>query len=151
MAKKILKVKIQRNQTAEKTSYVYPLEYNPRKIQVIAYETFSAEGDTDCKGRGNTDEFMIGYVEEADVPSFVASPDIVEIDRAEAEVLGAKWIKPVVKITDETAVLMVLAKAAKQEVLSADDLKVIDEKDPTAGITLTKGIGQILDDIGIVK
>lgn len=151
---KILKVKIQRNKSAAKTSYVYPLEYNPLKIQVIAYETMSDDGVSDGELRegsnfhdGQSFEYMIGYVKDADAAAFLASPDIVEIDRAEAEIIGARWIKPVQKITDQDAILTVLAKAALDQPLTADDKKVLDPNDPTAGVVMTKDITQILDDI----
>ena len=53
---KFLKVKIKRDETAEKTSYTYPPEYDPQKIQVMAYESGLPENLVAVQARGYKDE-----------------------------------------------------------------------------------------------
>ena len=146
---KLLKVKIKRTQNAGSTHYEYPPEYNPKKFQVLCYET-QLEGKYDAVvGRGNTDEYVIGFVPDGEETVFLYSPDITEINKSEVDAfLGADLDKKVQKITDQDAVLSVLAKSAKKEVLTEADLKVLDPKDATAGITESKSYNDVLKENG---
>lgn len=88
---KVLRVKIKRNKTPEKTSYVYPPEYDARKAQVLTYETQHPLGEKDVVDRGNRDEYCLIVVKDADAAGFLKSPDIKEVtvDAAVDEV--GKW------------------------------------------------------------
>ena len=148
--KKILKVKIKRNQEEGKTSYVYPTEYDPKKFQVIIYET-QIEGNLDkVRKRGNKTEYVIGAVEEENAPSFLRSSDIVEITRSEAEKFaGPELDRTVDKILDRDKVMLILAKSVKGEPLSPDELKIIDSDDPTPGLNKSKSLRKALDEYGL--
>lgn len=147
--KKILKVKIKRDQDSFSTRYTYPVSYNPQKIQVLAYETQISDKEAGVKARGNKDEYMLGFVDEADVPSFLVSPDIVEVNRAEAETfLGADLDKTILKIIDSNSVIAVLSKHARGEALSQEDKDVIDPKKPGAKIMESRSFRKVLDEYG---
>ena len=146
---KILKVKIKRTQGGGKTSYTYPPQYNSQKFNVLVYESQLTGGYDKVVGAGNKQEIVIGMVQDADAAGFLASNDIVEITKQEADVfLGEDLDKTTEKITDQNAVLSVLAKVARKETLSADDLKVIDPKDSKAGITQSRSLNDALKEHG---
>lgn len=147
---KLLKVKIKRNQTEAKTSYVYPSAYDAKKFNVLVYETQLTGGYDKVKNKGNKEEIVIGMVKDEDAATFLASPDIVEITRAEADAfLGEDLHKKVEKITDQNAVLSVLSKIARKETLSEKDLKTIDPTDPTPGITQSRSLNDALVENGL--
>ena len=146
---KILKVKIKRNQGGGKTSYTYPPQYNAQKFDVLVYESQLTDGYNKVVGKGNKEEIVIGTVQDDDAASFLVSPDITEITKAEADVfLGEDLDKKVEKITDQNEVLRVLAKVARKETLSMEDLDVIDPKKPTKGIGSSKSFNETLGEYG---
>ena len=146
---KILKVKIKRNQSGGKTSYIYPPQYNAKKFNVLVYESLLTDGYNKVVGKGNKEEIVIGLVQDYDATSFLVSPDITEITKAEADTfLGIDLDKKIDKITDQDEVLRVLAKAARKETLSVEDLDVIDPKKPTKGIGSSKSFNEVLGEYG---
>ena len=146
---KLLKVKIKRTQANGATHYEYPPEYNPKKFQVLCYETQLTGKYDEVVGRGNTDEYVIGMVADGEETVFLYSPDIVEIKKNECDAfLGVDLDKKVQKITDQDAVIKVLAKSAKKEELTPEDFKVLDPKDQTAGITESKSYNDVLKENG---
>jgi len=148
--KKVLKVKIKRDQSGGATHYEYPPQYNPKKFQVITYETQLTDKMDVVIGRGNKDEYVLGFVEDVDVAGFLASPDIVEVNRAEAdEFIGPDLDKATEKITDQNAVLIALAKVAKKEELSDEDKEVIDSSNKKPGINRSKSLREVLDENNI--
>jgi len=146
---KLLKVKIKRNQTDAKTSYVYPSAYDAKKFNVLVYESQLTDGYDKVRGKGNKEEIVIGMVKDEDAASFLASSDITEITKSEADVfLGVDLDKKVEKITDQNAVLSVLSKVARKETLTEKDLKTIDPSDTTPGITQSKSLNEVLKEHG---
>lgn len=166
MAKAIIKARISRNKTSFSTHYTYPAVWmaNKQAIQVICYETFSPEGETDVVGRGNTDEFCYAYCDDTLIPTLTADPDIVQIDRLTAEAEIPKYIKQINQIKDENSVktaienlVPVLKKIARGEVVNlsekqivVDNVRVLDGDDTTVGINKSRGAKEILNDAGIV-
>jgi len=158
---KILKVKIGRQETAAKTHYQYPTVvagqyaelktapcvYDPTKISVIVYETSDAQVGklADVQARGNDHEFLIGVVKDIDAPAFLASPDIVELTRDEAIALGDTWTMSKERITDQTLVTSLLAKQARKETLTAEEIKSLDPNDPSPGLGMTPTFAEELD------
>jgi len=145
--KKLLKVKIKREQGIENTHYVYPPQYNAQKISVITYETQLTNQDRAVVARGNKYEFLIGFIEEEDVAGFTTSPDMVEITRLEAEeFIGDDLDKTVEKINDPNAVLLILSKVARKEQLTEGERKAIDSNDTRPGIIKSNSLRDVLDD-----
>lgn len=149
MAKKILKIKVGRKSINGGTRYVYPPVYDASKIQVLVYESSLPENLEEVRNRGNKYEYLLGIVDEADAPRFLRSDDIEEITRQEAESLGAIWTKQQEKVTDQTAVLSILSKLARNETLTEDEQKTIDPDDDTPGISKSKSFSQVLDESGV--
>lgn len=153
MGTKVLKVKIGRNKTAAKTSYSYPKEYDPKKFQVLCYESMVTHKLADVVGRDATPgghEYVLGFVKDEDVAGFLVSPDIVEVNRTETEeFLGADLEKSTEKITDTNAVMLVLAKVARNEILTEEDKKTIDSSDATAGVSKSRTLKDALDENNI--
>lgn len=127
---KILRVKVEREPILGGTHYVYPPEYDPGKISVIAYETSNPDNIDTVKARGNY-EYLIGVVENGDAPGFLLSTDIDELTQGEAETAGATWIKEAIKINDEVRVVEILEKVRNSETLTAEEQKSIDPSDKT--------------------
>jgi hypothetical protein len=139
MAKKILKVRLQRDQTEKGTSYTFPLEYESAKITVLAYETIDkTERYDEVVARGNDHEFLIGIVDELDAPAFLASDDIIELTRGEAETLGDTWIDQRIKINDMETLLPILEKIGTDVTLSQAEKDAINPDSVATGLTRTK-------------
>lgn len=131
---KILRVKVQRESIPGGTHYVYPTEYDPEKVLVVAYETSNPENIEAVRARGNY-EYLIGVVEDKDASMFLQSADIVELGLVEAQNAGSTWIKQVAKINDEKRVLEILDKIRVSEPLTIEEQKAIDPADKTeAGV-----------------
>jgi hypothetical protein len=140
---KILKVKIKRDHKPTGTHYTYPPEYDASKIQVLTYESMG-----DFYGvveRGDKDEFCIGVVKDEDVPSFLLSPDIVEIVTNEAKILGRKWRPQKEIISDDKVIITILAKLAKGEELSQKEKDAIDPNNLEYGINKSQLFDDLLD------
>ncbi len=148
--KKILKVRIGRSVGGGKTSYTYPPEYDPKKFQVIVYETQIEWEKAKVEARGNKDEYVVGVVEELDAPAFLISDDIVEITRAESETfIGPELNRTSEKITDPSKVLSILAKVARKEVLTPEEENAIDPTNSVKGINNGSTIKDALDVYGV--
>lgn len=141
---KYFKINIQRSHPEEgRTHYTYPKEYDPKKIQVLAYE--STECEDDVKERGDTEEYLIGAVADTDAEIFSKIGE--ELNEAEINTLGDKWTKQVEKITDQEAVLKICAKAALGETLTDDEKAAINPDSETKGINKSKSFSAGLADI----
>lgn len=121
---KILKVKIKREQSETGTHYVYPLEYDAQKIQVIAYESIGQEDK--IKERGNKDEYCIGVVKDEDAANFLKSNDIEELDEPKAIELGSKFKPQITKIHEPNRVLEILSKQARGGELNRKEINELD-------------------------
>lgn len=149
--KKLIRVRIQRNQTANLVSYKYPSKYDETKIQVICYENQITGKMADINNRGNVDEYLIGVVEDIYLNSFVDGIDIVEITRNQAEQfvdqdLDTKYSR----VIDQKKVLLILAKAALDEKLTKEDKDVLDPKNTeSGGIIETKSYKERFDQYGV--
>ena len=132
---KLVKVKINMTTSEGRTHHDYPPEYNSEKIQVMSY------------GLGH----CIGWIKDVDleefVPSVEGSGEIWELTRDEAIVDLDIWMPQSEKITDQTKVLSILAKQARGETLTPQELNALDPNNPESGITKTKSGAQIIDEL----
>lgn len=141
---KYFKINIQREHPEEgRTHYTYPKEYDPKKIQVLAYESTGCESDV--TKRGDTEEYLIGAVADADAEIFSKIGE--ELTEEEITTLGNKWTKQVEKITDQETVLKICAKAALGETLTDEEKAVINPDNETKGINKSKSFSAGLQDI----
>ena len=145
--KKLLKVKIKRSQENGKTSYTYPKEFEATKFQVLVYETQLEGKLSHVVGRGNKDEYVLGFVDEQFVSDFLKNPDIKIIDRSEARnFLAEDYEKSIEKVNDQNKVLTILAKSVRGESLSSLELAALDPNNPEKGIIRTKTFKEVLDE-----
>lgn len=142
---KILKIKIQRDQTSEKTHYTYPDEYDASKIQIICYETTNIDNITAVKNRGNDYEYCVGVVKDEDVGIFLESSDIEEIDYDTSILTCDSWVKKHKIIKDPKKVASITVKMLNNETITEEEKKIIDPNNETIGINLTKSFKQKLD------
>ena len=156
---KLIKLKIKRDQTSEKTSYTYPTPYyDARKVKYgpIYEGGLNEVVESDIKPRGNKDEFIIIGVADVDFDGFMQADgyersgftySAIEVDKIKTVEKGNKWTGPQIeKITDQAAVTKILVKVAKKEKLTVEDEKVIDSNDPTPGIVKSKSFEEDLDE-----
>lgn len=120
----ILKVRIELYEESSGIfTYLYPREYDPKKINVIVYDkNFYIED-------GKKITYCIGVVSEKDSIKFLKSEYIKEITIEEADVLGKIWKAPVLKILDEILVLSVVEKIKNNTPLTTKEIKALDPKD----------------------
>ena len=142
---KILKVKIQRNQSVGKTSYVYPKEYDPKRIQVLAYETTNMDNYQDVVDRGNDHEYMVGIVKDEDIDDFLKSDDIEEMDYDTALLTCGTWVKQRTVVTDQDKVATITLKLLNKETITNEEKKIVDPSYDEKGINLTKTFQEMLD------
>lgn len=139
---KIIKVKMQRVQTGNRISNVYPAEYNVDKIQVVAYEGLADVSKSYC----------IGVVKDEDLAAFTASDDIVEITQSEAEPLGTVWRPQVKRITNNNKVLDVLDKVHNAQELTQEEKNAINPDNATMGVNKSIAFTDLLTNtIGVVN
>ena len=104
----------------------------------------------DIDNRGGVDEFLIGAVQDVDLAQFISSPEIVEIQRSEAETFFGEDIDlSIVKILRPDEVMEVLMKQARGESLSQKEKESIDPDKSTRLVARTKTLRQRLDDFGV--
>lgn len=144
---KLIKMKIKRNQTAERTRYVYPKGYDATKVRFgPVYESFLPENYDEVVARGNTDEFILIGVSDADAPGFLADPDAKELTYEEAAALGGAWTKQIEKITDPGKVIAIAAKVVKGEALTQEEKEALDPDSPVSGINKSRSFKESLDE-----
>ena len=141
----ILLVKAKRSRNSGGgTHYTYPPEYDAQKIQVLCYE--SSGENSIVSARDNSAqpyEFLIGVVSDEDSIQFLKSHDIREIHQVEANEKGRRWRPQVERVIDQGKVMMILAKHARGEELTQEELDVIDPEKSNLGINKS----QLFDDL----
>ena len=143
----ILKMKIARNQTAGRTRYTYPKEYDATKVRFGPfYESSLPENFTKVVTRGNTDEFILIGVSDKDAPSFLANPDAKELSYDDSLVLGNAWTKQIERVTNPDKVLAFVAKAVRGETLTNDEKAALDPNSQEPGVNKSKAFKDTLDE-----
>lgn len=142
---KILRVKIKRTQDSKKTHYDYPLGYDAQKITVMVYESMSDKGMDDIKNRGNTDEYLLGLVEDEDAPQFLKSPNIEELTKQQAISIGNMWRTQIIKTTDQDRVNEILSKVVRGKLITQEDKNALDPDKPELGIRRSESFEQSLN------
>lgn len=121
--------------------YNYPPEYDAEKISVLTYEHV---GDLAAiQNRNMAYEYLIGVVSDEDAVQFLKSDMVTELTQEDAIEKGRRWRPQVDHITDVTAVLLTLAKSARGEQLSQNDMDALTPEKATAGINKS----ELFDDL----
>ena len=121
--------------------YNYPEEYDAEKINVLCYEHV---GDMAAvEARGLEYEYLIGLVSDEDAVQFLKSDMVTELTQTSATEKGRRWRPQVDKIADITKVLLTLAKSARGNQLTQEDLDAITPEKATAGINKS----ELFDDL----
>jgi hypothetical protein len=144
---KLIKLKISRNRTPEKTSYSYPKEYAARKVAFgPIYESSLPKNFKAVVDRGDSDEYILFGVKDSDAPTFLACPHAKEVDYDEALSLGETWTEVKEVITDTKKVTELAIKAARGRALSAEEKAALDPDSPERGINKGRSFKEALDE-----
>jgi len=122
-------VRIKKDRGETQTTFKWPTWWDEVKehVQVEAYQ--------DSTNHGKQTEGCVCVCEDhiwEEIESH-GDPAIVLLNEASANTKGRAWRPQIDKITDQNALLAVVAKVAANEALTAKDLKVLDVDDPTPG------------------
>lgn len=147
---KTLKMRIKREAQDGRTHYEYPVPYYDAHKVVFgpiyegSIDTYAAE----AQGRNAKDEFIIVGVADADAPQFLDANgkddgtgfiwSCVEVNDAEAEADGGKWMPQGEKIVDQNKVMSILAKIGRGEELTKQEKDALDPDKDEPGINKTK-------------
>ncbi|RPI56420.1 MAG: hypothetical protein EHM49_00060 [Deltaproteobacteria bacterium] len=144
---KLIKMSIGRNRTPEKTSYVYPKEYDARKVRFgPVYESSLKKNFDKVVARGDRDESILIGVDDADAVQFLANPTAQEVPYDDALALGDDWTEQVERITDSAKVIAISAKVARGESLSKKEKEALDPESKEPGITKSRSFKEVLDE-----
>jgi len=127
-------VRIKKDRGEAQTAFKWPAWWGEVKahVDVLAYQ--------DSTNRGKQTEGCVCLCEDHIWEEIAGHNDvaIVALTEANANEKGRTWRPQVDRITDQNALLEVVAKVAAKEDLTAHDLKVLDVNDPTPGRGKTK-------------
>lgn len=143
---KILKVRIKRVQDENGTHYIYPIEYDSKKIGVLCYETTNMDNYEEVVNRGNDYEFMIGVVKDEYMNDFLKSEYIEELSYDEALLTGNSWVKREDRIIDNKKIISILNKINSDIPLSKKEKDAIDPNSKEIGLNKNKSFKDILDE-----
>lgn len=152
---KLLKMKINRRAVDGATRYTYPTPYyDAKKVKFgPIYEGSCCAAD--AQAREADDEFILLGVDDEDAPGFLQANgykkdgftyEVTEVDKTTALASCDKWVEQSEKITDQSKVLSVLAKVAREESLTQEEKDSIDPAKPDLGISKTKSLTDMLDE-----
>lgn len=145
---RLIKMKIARNYTLERTRYSYPKEYDAFKVK---YGPFY---ETGAKERGQDYQYILFGVADTDAPAFLKAHGVVqgnftfeavEQTRDQALALGNAWTEQTEQITDQAKVLSITAKAARGKVLTQAERDALDPDNPAPGVNKTAPFSVGLD------
>ena len=136
---KIVKVKLARNSNpGGGTHLTYPEHYHSDQIDILRYcgsEDFPNKDFAYCIGVLKKDEYL---------DEFLKSPEIVEIQEAQACADGDKWQPQIEIVKDSNKVVSILAKKARGIQLEQKDLDALDPDKDEAGIGKSKSVSDML-------
>ena len=153
---KLIRLKIKRTSTAEKTHYDYPACYDAKMVKFgPIYEGAMEENVALINQRNQGDEFIVIGTDDKDAVAFLKAEGskeqafefgAKEITVEEALVEGNKWTKQTEKIVDLEKVLMILAKVAREEPLNQTEKDAINPDNPEPGINKSKPFEESLNE-----
>jgi len=145
---KLIRMRIKRTKTPEKTHYDYPSCYDAKKVKFgPIYEGAMPENVVLINQRNQGDEFIVIGTTDEDAAEFLKAEGsqeqdfefgAEEITEEEALADGNVWTKQREKITDQDKVLQILAKVARDETLTQQEKDAIDPSKDEPGINMSK-------------
>lgn len=127
MARRIIKCKIRKTRTKERTTFKYPTVWRSNRVNVVAYEA--------AENLGDVSEYCVGVVEEEDLPGFLESEDIEEITIEEANTLGRAWKPQRISVSDADVAILALRKPTGKR--SEKEKEALDPDKDEPGINRT--------------
>ncbi|MBW1976261.1 MAG: hypothetical protein JRI45_12000 [Deltaproteobacteria bacterium] len=153
---KLIRMRIKRTSTAEKTHYDYPSCYDAKKVKFgPIYEGAMDENVALINQRNQGDEFIVIGTSDEDAAEFLKAEGsqeqdfefgAKEITEEEALVDGNKWTKQREKIIDEQKVIGILAKVARDKPLTQREKNALDPDNPEPGINKSRSFGEGLNE-----
>lgn len=138
---KVIKAKIKVTHEGGGTHYVYPQIWLDN-VSLIPMVTYPENRTDDIVEKGS--EYQIVYPLVPDdlyAKMLETEPDVFSVaDQAEFEAYSDKHYPQKEVISDTNAVLVVLAKAQKGEVLTKEEKDVLDPTSPVLGVSKTKRV-----------
>ena len=152
---KIIKMRVKKVEGAGVTKYTYPETYDAQKVKWGPfYEGALPEKIEEVRQRGLDDEYIIFGVDDKDASQFLSSNAKLEkgftfaaqeITKEEALVDGNAWTMVREKITDQSKVIAILAKIARDEVLTQTEKDSLDPDKPEIGINKSKSFEESIN------
>lgn len=128
---KLVKVKLKKVRTPERTSFTYPPEWVKEKINVLAFE--------DSETLGPVEESCVAIIHDDEYATqLLQSPDVTEIEEAEANDFGRKF-KPQRLLVDGDKlpeILLAMDKTKTRRAVKERDMLNPDHSEP--GIRKTR-------------
>ena len=141
---KLIKLKIHREYKNGTTRFFYPKEYKSSKIKFgPIYESHDPENEKKVRARGDWEHIIIG-VDENYAKRLLKCPDAEEISEETAKKLGNAWWPQHEVVRDSRRVLSVLAKHARGQQLSQQDVNVLTPEHPEPGINMSPSFEELL-------
>lgn len=140
---KLLKIKVKIDRRDGATHYTYPQPHYDMLRIVFGpiYEGGRSENLPDIWARGSqesSEEYLLVGVENTlRVQDALQNSNIEEISEADCILLGTKWMGQEEKISDPNKVTLILAKSARGETLTQDELNALDPNNAEIGINKT--------------
>ena len=148
---KLLKIKVNIDRREGSTHYTYPQPHYDMLRIVFGpiYEGGRIENLPDIWARGSKESsyeyILVGVENNLRVQDALQNPDIEEILDADCLVLGNKWMGQEEKISDSNKVTLILAKSARGETLTQDEINALDPNHKELGINKTASFEETLE------
>jgi hypothetical protein len=140
---KIVKVKVTKTDMGNgRIKFNYPTGYDATKLNVVAWEHVGDKASVDS--RGNAYEYCIGVVSDIDAPAFLVSEDITGLTQGDANTLGSIYRPQIVRVTDEQAVIGIIAKQRASQALTQEEDDIINPDNPAIGINKSPAFSDLL-------
>lgn len=153
---KLIKMRINRIEGGGGTHYEYPPQYNAELVKFgPIYESGLDENASKVRERAKNDEYIIIGVEDNAAENFLSSNkhqengfefEAKEITKEEALSDGNSWTKQSDEITDQSVVIKILAKVARNEPLTQKEKDAIDPDKPELGINKSRSFEEDLNE-----
>lgn len=142
---KIIKAKIYYTKDKKGTHYSggYPKTWEAEKIPFILY------GDTDVDTNGKNIQWVFTIVPEDIYDKMIQDEQCQFCSKEESLAMGDKYYSTREKITDNEKILKILAKTAREEILTEDEKNALNPDHPESGVNKSKSFEDICNEYGV--
>lgn len=124
--------------------YIYPHGIDHTKVKWVGREPIA-----DVAVMGNDYGYLIGVVSDDNLASFLALDDTVEVSKEDAITEGSVWHPQIEQLTNLPKVTVILAKIAREEVLTQKEIDALDPTNAETGVNLSATFSKKLADHGV--